>query len=558
MSGIDDLRQPGSIDIDVTSNNDRVDMSAGIKGMRVIPTNNSSASDRIVADLSTVPVPVEDTRGVEIRESLTKDILEGDNSPFAKYKAEKVKEMEERMAQFDAEQSLAEEEVEEDTDEADIFGFSSSKDGIAYRDSDNEPSISKMKLIDDVTDIVSEEIVKDVEEVLVEKPEDIVAEPIKKEIETPNEDTDIDLSVDSTKVEFEGLNIEEEEDIQEQDNNEILKKLQQLATERLKPVAQQLNLSSFTIVKKPSTNTKLLQEQQVKVAKWVLPNQKSIVLMKEYLGSELESLREFSEDSSSMAQLSRKYHSIYEHIVSPKPATYEAWAKSTPYSDADHYMFAVYIASFKGANFLPADCEDTKCGETFLTDDINIMNMVKFENDEAKKRFMDIYKSETTHENSKGLYSTELIPLSNKIAVVFKEPSIYNLFEIASLDEKFQNKYSSIIEYAPYIDAVYIIDQDNSQLIPVGYKVYADNAVKTVKSKIQMMAKVLTTLTVDEFGPIKAYVRAIGERNEGISYVYPSVTCPKCGKEITEKPATAEELVFTRYQLGALVNTSLK
>ena len=43
-----------------------------------------------------------------------------------------------------------------------------------------------------------------------------------------------------------------------------------------------------------------------------------------------------------------------------------------------------------------------------------------------------------------------------------------------------------------------------------------------------------------------------------MDYVYPSVTCPKCGKETKEQISSAEELVFIRYQLGALVNTSLK
>ena len=86
---------------------------------------------------------------------------------------------------------------------------------------------------------------------------------------------------------------------------------------------------------------------------------------------------------------------------------------------------------------------------------------------------------------------------------------------------------------------------------------FADNAQRNIKSKIQKYENIFSTLSVDEFGIIKAYVRAISEQTTGMRYVYPSVTCPKCGTATNEQRATAEELVFTRYQLGALVSTSL-
>ena len=43
----------------------------------------------------------------------------------------------------------------------------------------------------------------------------------------------------------------------------------------------------------------------------------------------------------------------------------------------------------------------------------------------------------------------------------------------------------------------------------------------------------------------------------GVYERWVEVICPKCGKIVEETPSTAEELLFTRYQLGALVNTSL-
>jgi hypothetical protein len=75
-----------------------------------------------------------------------------------------------------------------------------------------------------------------------------------------------------------------------------------------------------------------------------------------------------------------------------------------------------------------------------------------------------------------------------------------------------------------------------------------------------MFAKVLNTLNIDQFGPVKAYVADLITRRDktGFSYILPEMSCPHCGTKIDELSTSAEELLFTRYQLGALVNTTLK
>jgi hypothetical protein len=389
-------------------------------------------------------------------------------------------------------------------------------------------------------------------------------EPEKKEAPAPKEELldapDIDIEEDEEDVDI-IKDIEEEEDpstaVGEIDNDKVLRHLQKMAMEKMKPVSTRLDISSFTIVKKPVANVNpIFQDSKDRVIKWVLPAQKSIVLMKEFSGTELEKMREYSEDSSSKDALNRRFHMIYDHIVSPKPADFATWLKTTPYSDIDHYFFAVYIAAFKGANYLPEDCVNPKCKETFLTDDVDIMNMVKFETKDAKSKFTNLYRSEATPAG-KGVYCTECVALSDKVAITFREPSIYNIFEVSTLDPKVREKYSDIIDYLPFIDNMYIIDTEAAQLSPVDYNVFADNEQKTYRAKLQKWNSLLKTLTIDEFGIIKAYVRAISERTPGMHYVYPAVTCPKCGTETKEQRATAEELVFTRYQLGSLVNTSL-
>ena len=357
-----------------------------------------------------------------------------------------------------------------------------------------------------------------------------------------------------TSLEVEDENLPEPVD----ESDDLLKKLQVLATEKLKPVSKRLDISSFTVVKKPISNTTQFNVNPVKAAKWVLMNQNATVLMREFTGAELERLREFTQDGNSVTSLTKRYRLIYDHIDSPKPEKFETWLKTTPFSDEDNYFFAIYIASFKGANYIPRDCSDqTTCKETWLTDDINIMDMVKFENNEAKDKFTKIYQEEDSSMTKAGLYVSEIVPLSDTVAVAFREPSIYTRIELSSLEQEFREKYRAILEFVPYIDSLYFINQAEGTLTPVGYKLFADNSIRTTKSKIQQFAKVLSTLSIDEFGTIRPYVNNIASRTNGLNYIYPECTCPKCGSVVPEVVTSAEELLFTRYQLGALVNTSL-
>lgn len=478
-----------------------------------------------------------------------------------------------------------EEDVEMGPDEDDVIGgnIGEPEGEIDYDDSElDDEQLYPQDIDEDVVDEEDEEeVINNLDDVSVEEepdPEEVeksideavksVKENKKKEAEVKIKNPDIDLEV--TSVENTGndiidsidtsLEIEEEEAPEEEDErDEVLKKLQQLATERLKPVSKKLDISSFTVVKKPISNTKQFNVNPVKAAKWVLMNQEATVMMREFTGAELERLREFTQDSSnSTSALTKRYRLIYDHIDSPKPASFETWLKTTPFSDEDNYFFAIYIASFKGANYIPRDCSDqNECKETWLTEDINIMDMVKFNSEEVKKKFTKIYQEENSSMTKAGLYISEIVPLSNTVAVAFKEPSIYTRIELSSIDSEFRLKYAAIMDYIPYIDSIYYIDQEEGTLTPVGYKAFADNNIKTTKSKIQQFAKVLSTLSIDEFGAIRPYVNSVITRDSGMSYIIPECTCPKCGKVVEEGPTTAEELLFTRYQLGALVSTSL-
>lgn len=583
MSALDNLKD-GSVNIDITNPDHTVgvmesDSAQPVtmgRAKTIITQNNqrpqpAPAAPRQSVNVSTIAPQDNEEADVpmDAGEALAKSILEGPDSAFHKYVEKETSEYHEWMAEqqekAELEAANKDEKIMEQSAEA-----SEGKGSLISDDFDEDSDDTSMDLDDmDVTDNLDIDEDNGDDEVYSEESNATLTEEtdLSNDEDAVFDAPDIDLDVEEG-VESIGDSVEDTTDdnddeeinnseIAETDDDTILKQLQDMATERLKPTSKKLDISSFTVVKKPVTNVMpFFKPNKAKVAKWVLPTQKATIFMKEFSGSELEKLREYSEDRNSIDALNRRFHMIYDHIASARPSSFEQWLKVTPYRDVDHYFFAIYIASFNGANFLPEDCINTRCKKTFLTDDIKIMDMVKFENSKAKEEFSKLYKSESSPV-SNGLFVSEVVPLSESVAIGFREPSIYNVFELASLDDATRRKYSSIIDYIPYIDELYVINQETHELIPVGYKKYTNNAVKTVQSKLQKYEKIFNTLSVDEFGPVKAYVRDIIAMNPGMYYVYPSVECPQCHTMTEEQRTSAEELVFTRYQLGALTNTSL-
>ena len=594
MSALDDLKNTNDVVIDAVNGettedetpNKVVSMSdvkpINAKPKTVVkpkPVDPDALKSHIVdiADIAAQeaankPAPKPLTPGdMEIQPGVSvKDMLTGKD--FQDTLARKKAETEAAIAWYE-EQAAAkkdEEELDQETD-----NDNSVDEGTLIQDSPEEVSNNNQNLhlvgIDDVDEDVNNNVTEAPTETVADEdttPEDDLLNNLdkatekddtpKKVVENPDIDIETTLTSNTTVDDEETPVVEEDEDTTDEDNDAILKDLQRQVTEKIKPLSKSLNISSFTVSKRPTTNlNRYLNNSEVKVVKWVLPDEKAVVLMKEFTGAELENLRQNSEDPRSLQQLTRRYRMIYDHIMSPKPQSFEAWLKITPLIDVEHLFFAIYVASFNGANYIPMDCVNDKCNYTFVTDNIKIMDMVKFDTDKDKDLFTEVYTSEPTMLTDKGFYTVEKVPISANIAVSFREPSIYNLFELASLSDRFSAKYSNVVEYLPYIDEMYIIDQENTTLIPIEYMTYPNNARKTVESKVRKYNSVINSLDIDEFGLIRSYSRALGERTTGMHYIYPATTCPKCGTERKEVSASAEEMVFTRYQLGALVSTSV-
>lgn len=523
---------------------------------------------RVKADLSNLPKDENESLGVDQRESIQKDIL-GPGGIFEQYVAEQKKEMKEYIEEQELEAEISddtdnndsESELEE-VDESEIIEDTSA----SYKERELNFDISGSKKeenmaevnLNEVTDNLEEPLKAD-KEVVVSENEEIPAEELKEEDKSVGfEDGEINIEreiVENNEEESESEDDEsevEEDPDSEDDEEERLELLKSMVTEKLKPVSKRMNIKGFTIAKKGTTSNAIIESKEVPVAKWALPTTGVVIKMKEILGSNLEKLRYALSNNDPRTAL----QIVYSHIVSPKPATLEGWLKSIAFEDYDNLFMAIYIASFADSNYIPIDCKNPLCKQkTYITDNVDVMEMVKFKNDEAKAEFMKLYQSDAVE--YKGLYPTEIVPISDKFAIGFVEPSIYSvMIETSYIDDAFARKYSNTITMIPYIDQLYQIDQVNKQLIPIEWKQFANNIAKSIKSRIVRYDKIFSTMNADEIAVMRAYVNGINKHSDMLTYQIPETTCPHCGHVNEATPnQSASALVFLRNQLGLLVTT---
>lgn len=571
-----------------------------------ISKGKGQTTKREAADFSSLPVAEENTGNIKVKkvDNIESEIF-GPGGPFEKYYNERVEEYVKGMEKIEEEEENRKYEQENEELESDQIQSESSEStkdiptdiGATnqYRQVDifsrknqvenNEPDdayeedIEDQDMSEDNNYRFDEEPMDDeedeafiteaeksqatssninpveeypnAEEVLPEEPV-VTPQPqqMKKKVSSPS----IAQRLDKITRSYMSYAPEDDEDDQIEtttDDDDQIEALKSLITEKLNPVSHKLNLSGFTVAKKGTTSNNILATESAAVAKWVLPATGTVVMLREISGSNLEAIRSHIEGLPA-TDMRAALRIIYDHIVSAKPDSFETWLKSVAFADYDHLFMAAYIASFAEANYLPVDCSNPACRKSYLTDNINIMDMVHFTSKETEEKFWDLYKSDIV--NGSGLYTTEIIPISDKFAIAFVEPSLYSvLIETNYFNEEFNRRYTQTIAYAPYIDNIYYIDMENRSLVPIDHKIYANNIARTARSKIQRMDKVLNTLNADQHAIIAAYVNKINERVNWMTYRIPETTCPHCGQVNPELgDQSASSLVFTRNRLAVL------
>jgi hypothetical protein len=584
------------------------------------PVQQEHGTRRRVSISDIVPDKEEkkDIPGVTLLKSPQDEILKP-GGVFDQYVAEKTEEMRQRMAEEEAKRQAAMEEAELGEDEVDEFGDELDEDEADILSNEDAPASEASNVHvnsvsrDDVSNWEAEEEeeepeVEDEEEnfedvedsevpfyqAMKEKgfqddyeypeeynlPEDnflddeeeVEDEPTEEVIEDDEEDNEtLDHELGAKKIRFvttddesvDDIEKEVESDTGEPSDDERLEELRAQIAEKIKPTARKLSLEGWTVANKATASNRIFDTTEASAGKWVLPATGICIEMREISGQKIEYIRENMGNNPTAARNRLKV--LYEHVTTPKPQSFEAWTKSIAYADYDHLFMPVYLAAFSDSNYIPQTCEieknkiprkETGCGKMFITDNIPIMKCVKFKDKESESKFWKLYDSDRT--NADGLYATEILPISDKFAISFRDPSLYNIFfESASYGKEFSDKYNNIISIMPYIDKVYWLDHANMKMVEVTYKKYENNAAKTAKSKVIRYSKVFDTFSTDEYSNMLNIINSISDRVDWMSYQIPELTCPECGRVIPEEPLSASGLVFTRHRLGILASSSI-
>lgn len=491
-----------------------------------------NSGNRVKADFSALPE--EEIEGVVDKVSPVNEIL-GEGGIFEKYRSKKNAEYDIARQQANDEIESRELDGEITNDEIEPFDFEQDTEEVQVNESYKEINVvDNAKKEEKITEEKSEE--DDGEYGIIDE-----------------NDSDEDAEDEDTELEIKKNDIDDDED--EEDRLVLLKSI---ISQKIKPIKQRLDLSSYTISSKVKTTDAVVETDQIPTAKWALMSSNVVVLMKAFSGSELETLRECLEDRGEGFQDYRTVlNMIYHHIVSPKPKSFEKWVKTISFFDYEHLFFAIYIASFSGANYIPIECSNPKCKNkvrTYLTDNIPFMDMVKYKNNRIENRFKELYKSDSY--DPIGLIMSEVVPLDEKTAIGFRIPSLYGaLLEPSYFDDIFTKRYSSTINVLPYIDNIYEIDQTTKMLTPYGYKIYTNNIAKSTKSRVKKYHNILKNLHPDSYNLVGGIVSEINDirTKEYITYQIPETNCPYCGTVIPAKENQSPiQMVFTRNRLGLL------
>lgn len=379
-----------------------------------------------------------------------------------------------------------------------------------------------------------------------------------------------------TNIEDEDLKFLDEEDddpeTPEDDNKEeeklkteaIKKNIREEMNSNFSPIINKLDLSRFSISKKPINASKVINDiksKAIECADGVLYKQNRAVRMSAFKPMEIQSIDpNRARHNNYNKYVENKLKLIYDHIIDAnKPKSFEAWAMVTPNTVIDDYMFTAYKATFGTANILTFNCDDEKCNNVFM-ENVPVHSMIKFSSDEVKEKYMKILHEGNTDSGNTN-YQVDLFQVSDEYVFGLKVPSLYNTFiEPTLVDQAFNSKYEDLLLLLSYIDSVYRIDYNTNELIPIDTKPVANNKSLSYKRRVKTFATILKSLTSDQLQSLSVETDKYdagkldddGNLVSDITYVYPERRCPKCGKKIDENEVSPDNMLFTRHQLGLM------
>lgn len=354
--------------------------------------------------------------------------------------------------------------------------------------------------------------------------------------EDDEEDSTDDVDVDSDKA-FEDLKAE--------------------VKEKVTPIKKSIDLSKFTIAKKSINASKLMKlavRDHQCIADWVTYAANHPISLTGLSGPEILKLNPDNSNRNRLNTFRDMYRIIYDHIYDGNKPEFETWLKQTRFIDLPHIQFGLYMATFQGSNFVTYSCPNNKCNKVFIKD-VDFKDMIVYANDEVKQKVQDMLRMDTTSKSS-DTYETDLIPISDNYVFGLRTPSIWNvIIETASLSDQFIEKYSDLIDVVSYIDAIYLIDYENNNLIPVDTKPDPNDQAKTSARRIKVFHDIISKLSSEDYYRLRAEINDYDKTANDISYQIPACTCPDCATEIPANTnMSPDNMLFTRHQLAAIGN----
>ena len=395
-----------------------------------------------------------------------------------------------------------------------------------------------------------------------QQPETSVENTVQKVNSILHEDLIFDVDIDKELADLDDdIDTREEADKSYKDK---LKNASRDVRAKVMPITDRFDISGFQISNLPvSIDNSVKMATSVKTqrtARWALFASGRPIEMRHYMGTDIDELSRVTpidqnDENLTISDLMKRYKIFYDHTISPKPATVEEWIKTISVMDEPHLFATALKASFDGVLFMPIDCVNPQCNNGFITDSLDFeKDMVNYKDSEAKTEAMKIYNSNPP-ESEYHLYTSNLIPISQVYAISFKDPSIWDT-KIAPkyIESDWLERMNNVFLINMYVDKIFVIDQASKSLRPLNVKEYKDNPRKTIKAKVLALAKVLSTLTSDQYNLISAYINDITKPMDYVRYQLPETQCPKCKSTVPAIPSMPSRLLFTRHRVTSLAN----
>lgn len=337
------------------------------------------------------------------------------------------------------------------------------------------------------------------------------------------------------------------------DTEELLNDLKKQIKEKVSPIRKTFDLSKFTIAQKAVSAQKVMKlaiKNHQNIADWVLFSANRPISVTGLSGPEILKLNPNNTNRNRLNTFRDMYRIIYDHIYDGNKPEFEAWLKQTRFIDLQHVYFALYMATFGGSNFINYSCD--KCKKVFIKD-IEFKDMVSYVDEETRSKVRNILKMDTTSPSS-DTYPVDLVQISNSYVFALRTPSVWNIIiETASLSDQFLEKHADLIDMTAYIDAIYVIDEENATLIPVDTKPDPNDQAKTAGRRIKAFYDIIRSLSSEEYFTLRNKISDYDVDANKITYKIPACTCPHCSAKIPENTEISPDgMLFTRHQLAAI------